>query len=91
MLMLRCGMRTTISIDDGLYRRTKARAAESGQSVGSVIEDALRALLDRPETSGPLAPLTVFDGTGVLPGIDLDDNASVRAALDEGRDPDAVR
>ena len=84
-------MRTTVSIDDGLYRRAKARAAESGQSVGSVMEDALRALLDRPEPGGTLAPLTVFDGSGVLPGIDLDDNASVRAILDAGRGDDAVR
>lgn len=84
-------MRTTVSIDEALYRRAKARAAESGQSVGSVIEDALRALLDRPEASGALAPLNVFDGSGVLPGIDLDDNAAVRAILDAGRGDDAVR
>ena len=40
-------MRTTLTIDDDLYRRAKAHAALSGQSVGAVIEDALRDLLQR--------------------------------------------
>ena len=84
-------MRTTVTIDEALYRRAKARAAESGQSVGSVIEDALRSLLEARVSPDELPPLTVFQGSGTVPGIDLDDNAMVRAALDSGRALDALR
>jgi Ribbon-helix-helix protein, copG family len=85
-------MRTTVSIDDAVYRRAKSRAAESGQSVGSLIEDALRGLLDKTsQETEPLEPLTVFKGTGAAPGIDIDDIASLWAIMDEGRSLDALR
>ena len=35
-------MRTTIRIDDELYREVKARAARSGRTVAAVLEDAVR-------------------------------------------------
>ena len=35
----------TVTIDDDLYRRTKALAASTGRTVGSVVEEALRAEL----------------------------------------------
>ena len=48
-------MRTTLNIDDDLYRAVKVAAAQRGTSATSVIEDALRSALqpatatDRPE------------------------------------------
>lgn len=35
-------MRTTIGIDDDLYREVKVRAARSGRTVATVLEDAVR-------------------------------------------------
>ncbi|WP_250578262.1 ribbon-helix-helix protein, CopG family, partial [Mycobacterium tuberculosis] len=34
-------MRTTIRIDDELYREVKAKAARSGRTVAAVLEDAV--------------------------------------------------
>lgn len=39
-------MRTTLVIDDDLYRRAKAKAALEGKSVTSLVEQALRAVVD---------------------------------------------
>ena len=44
-------MRTTIRIQDELYRRAKSRAAAGGRSVGEFIEDAIRDALDSRTTS----------------------------------------
>jgi hypothetical protein len=70
-------MRTTITIDDDLYQRTKALAAESGRTVGSVVEEALRARLALRSTgSSPVRPLPTSPG-GLMPGVDLDDSAAL--------------
>ncbi len=39
-------MKTTVEIDDELLRRAKIRAAEQGSTLRSVLEDALRRLLN---------------------------------------------
>jgi hypothetical protein len=44
-------MQTTLRLDDDLYRRAKAAAAERGMSLTRLVEDAIRALLDRPVPS----------------------------------------
>jgi hypothetical protein len=41
-------MQTTLRLDDDLYRRAKAAAAEQGMSLTRLVEEAVRALLDRP-------------------------------------------
>ena len=86
-------MRTTVTLDDGLYTQVKVRAAESGMTVGSVLEEAVRQYLASAEQSGviDLPPLPTFDSGGTLPGIDLDDMSSVYEVLDEGRGVDALR
>lgn len=85
-------MRTTLSIDDDLYRRAKAAAALQGRSVTSLIEDALRRALDAPPALVPVPDLPVARETGgPLPGIDLHDARSLAAVLDEGRSVDALR
>jgi len=38
-------MRTTLVIDDDLYRRVKAKAAMEGRKVTELVEDGLRAVL----------------------------------------------
>ena len=85
-------MRTTIRIDDDLYRRAKARAAETGRSVGELIEDAVRASLQpRPLPAEELPDLPVFGGSGVVAGVDLTSNAALRDAMDEPVDVAALR
>jgi hypothetical protein len=85
-------MRTTIRIEDDLYRRLKARAAETGRTVGEVVEDAVReALRPRPKTPTELPPLPVYGGSGVLPGVDLGSNLALRELMDEETALDALR
>jgi hypothetical protein len=85
-------VRTTIRIDDGLYRRAKAEAARSGRSVSELIEDAVRTSLGRRGTPPGEPPgLPTFGGGGTMPGVDLDDSGRLRDLMDEGTEPDALR
>jgi hypothetical protein len=79
-------MRTTIRLDDDLLRDARALAARQGRTLTSLIEDGLREQLARtsPEAPRNRVKLPTFQGGGLRPGIDLDDNAAVREALDEG-------
>jgi hypothetical protein len=81
-----CCMRTTVRLDDGLLRDAKALAARQGRTLTSLIEDGLREQLARATTGSDRkkVKLPTFKGGGLRPGVDLDDNASVREALDEG-------
>lgn len=84
-------MRTTVTIDDSLYRRVKARAAQTGRTVSDVVGDALReALRPRSHDRQP-QQLPVFGGSGLLPGVDLTSNASLRDVMDEDLGLDAMR
>lgn len=79
-------MRTTIRLDDDLLADAKAFAARSGQTLTVLIADSLRERLLRaraPEAQS-VAELPVFGAGGVMPGVDLDDNAGLRDLLDEG-------
>ena len=86
-------MRTTVRLDDDLYRAAKARAAETGRTVAHVIEDALRVALAEPRREHPkrLPALPRFGGSGTLPGVDLSSNAALLDTLDEGASVDALR
>jgi len=85
-------MRTTVSISDELLVGAKRLAAERGQTLGQVIDDALRRELAVPAQRGPRPPVPVFDGgSGPVPGIDLTSNAALHEALDEGVDLDGRR
>lgn len=84
-------MRTTIRIDDDLYREVKAEAAREGRSVGEVIEDALRTRHQRLRREDTIPALPVFGGSGVMPGVDLGDNAALRDLMDEESSLDALR
>jgi Arc/MetJ family transcription regulator len=84
-------MRTTIRIDDELYRTVRRQAAESGRTVGEIIEDAVRRALQQPATPEPLDALPTYGGSGVMPGVDLTSNVAVRDAMDEDAPLDALR
>jgi len=81
-------MRTTISIDDSLYRRVKEQAGRSGRTVSDLIEDAVRlAFLSSPERIVEIPDLPTFGSLGPLPGADLQD----RGALEDLMDTDVER
>lgn len=85
-------MRTTIRIDDELYRRAKASAARRGQTVGELIEDAVRiALRPHPPERRDVPELPVWGGSGVMPGVDLAEPRAVRDLMDERSPGDALR
>lgn len=85
-------MRTTIRIDDELYREVKARAARSGRTVAAVLEDAVRRGLSPSERRTEARFTVRSTGRGGLrPGIDLSSNAAIAEAMDDGVSADALR
>lgn len=84
-------MRTTIRIDDELHRRIKQVADQTGRTIGEVITDAVqRALHDRSAQESHGA-LPTAGGDGVLPGVDLASNRTVRDLMDDDAIVDALR
>lgn len=72
-------MRTTVRLDDQLLADAKAHAARTGQTLTSIIEDALRLVLARHNHHAPRenVELKTVGGSGVQPGVDLDDSAGL--------------
>jgi hypothetical protein len=70
-------MRTTVAVDDNLLLAARRRAQECGQTLGQVVEGALRRELAEPAR--------------VEPGVDLTSNRALRARLDEGIELDSLR
>lgn len=85
-------MRTTVNIDATLLRRAKELAARRGRPLGDVIDDALRVLLaERRPDSGADVTLPVFGGSGLLPGVDLEDKDALAALLGDDAPSHAAR
>jgi len=85
-------MRTTVSISDELLSAAKQRARARGQSLGEVIDAALRRELADPDPRGERPSVPVFrGGTGPRPGIDLTSNRALQEALDDVLELDARR
>ncbi|KAA9111378.1 ribbon-helix-helix protein, CopG family [Microbacterium rhizomatis] len=77
-------MRTTVILPDELYRQVKERARAEDRTVTSFLEDALRRELARREL--PARPRYVVKSTGsggVMPGVDLTNNAALLDLLEE--------
>jgi Arc/MetJ family transcription regulator len=78
-------MRTTVDLNDRLFREAKRRAAEQGTTLRQVIEDALRRYLGRPRR-GPAYRLQWRTERGrVLPGVKLDDRDALFDLMDGRR------
>lgn len=85
-------MRTTIRIDDELYREVKVKAAQSERTVAAVLEDAVRNGLRAPEQRTTERYVVQPTGSGGLqPGVDLTSNAAVADDLDTDVAFDALR
>ncbi|HMD97073.1 MAG TPA: type II toxin-antitoxin system VapB family antitoxin [Terriglobia bacterium] len=78
-------MRTTIRLDDELLLEAKRAAANTGRTLTAVIEDSLRETLARRRQPGRRrrVRLPTFKGTGLRPGIDLDDSAALLDRMEE--------
>jgi len=77
-------VRTTIQLDDEVFRVFKQRAAQRGTSLAREIEQALRSeIADRAEAaqSEPYEVPT-FRGAAPVPGVDLNSNAALADILD---------
>lgn len=78
-------MRTTIRLDDDLLIQAKSTAAQSGQTLASVIEDAVRDSFARRRSADRRAEVTAlpsFGHGGLRPGVDLDDSSSLLDIMD---------
>lgn len=78
-------VRTTVNIDDRLLRQAKLEATRTGRSLGGVVDDALRLLLAPParRRAAPQLELPAFGGSGLRPGVDLEDKEGLAALLDD--------
>jgi hypothetical protein len=76
-------MRTTMAVDDHLLAAAKQRARTRGQTLGQVVEDALRRELAEPAEAKPIVDIPVFrSGRGPQPGVDLRSNRALAEVLD---------
>ena len=70
-------MRTTVNLPDLLLVQARRRAAETGRTLTTFIADAVSESLARRREgkNQPAVRLTTFRGSGLQPGVDLDDSA----------------
>jgi plasmid stability protein len=78
-------MRTTIRLDDDVFRAYKQRAAERGTTLAQEIEDALRADLHsrRDLVSEPRFETLVFEGDSSPALVDINDNEALQELMDD--------
>jgi hypothetical protein len=79
-------VRTTLNLDDDLLTQAKALAQQSGKTLTRVVEDALRERLARRARPAPDDVgfhLHTFTGSGLRPGVDLDNSAALRDVMDD--------
>jgi|RhiMetdeSRZDD1v2_1073273.scaffolds.fasta_scaffold993263_2 hypothetical protein len=82
-------MRTTINLPDELIAQIKKLAAASHSTVTALIEDALREALARRRRTGRREQviLKTYGKRGLLPGVDIDDTASMLDLMESSVDP----
>jgi plasmid stability protein len=80
-------VRTTIQLDDEVFRAFKQRAAEHGTSLAHEIEEALRSELAARVEVAKSEPyeVPIFRGAAPMPGVDLNSNAALADILDYTR------
>lgn len=78
-------MRTTVRLPDSLMRAAKRYAQQTGRTLTQLLEDCLRAEIQRKAGQKRVAePLPTYRGAGLKPGVDLTD-ASALEDLMSGR------
>jgi len=86
-------MRTTVNIDDRLLAEIKLVAARTGRTLGQLVDDGLRLLLAPRQQAARDAgvSLPTFGGSGLRPGVNLEDKEGLAALLDESSSTGADR
>jgi ribbon-helix-helix CopG family protein len=81
--------RTTVRLPDDLMRQVKRLARETDRTLTQLIEDALRATLARRKSTLERSRISLptFGEGGLLPGVDLDDSASLLDLMEGPDDP----
>ena len=73
--------RTTVRLPEQLLDRARRKAAAEGRTLTSLIEDGLRLVVSRkrkpPRGKRILPPISTATG-GLMPGIDISDNAALQ-------------
>jgi hypothetical protein len=77
-------MRTTLFLPDPLFRKAKEISARRSMTLGAVVAEALRLMLEsQPKAaSKSRRPLRTFRGNGLRPGIDLHSSADLLDAME---------
>ena len=75
-------MRTTVEINDELFRAAKRRASEQGTSLRAVIEQALRALLVGAETPRAYRLRWRTERGSLRAGLDVSDRNALFDVMD---------
>ena len=73
-------MRVTVTIEDGLYRRAKIKAAEEGVTFSGLVA---RALEGRVADETPFELIVSREAGGMLHGLSTDDISGILDFLDE--------
>lgn len=75
-------MRTTVDIDDQLLLYAKRQAVEQGCTLKQALENALRDFFSHQSLSHESVRLETFSGTGLKPGVNLDNGRSLNDIID---------
>jgi hypothetical protein len=76
-------MKTTLVIDDGIFRAIKEKAARDGTTISAQVEAALRLLLRGPAKARELKPLPTFSGELL---VNIDDREELYRVMEEEDD-----
>ena len=74
-------MRTTVTLDDDLYRRAKVKAASEGTTLSALVAEALEHRVS--ESRGPIDLIVSPGSGGLLHGLSTDDVSAILDSLDE--------
>lgn len=81
-------MRTTVRLDDALLERARKEAERRGMTLTALIEQGLELVMRKPlartERAHVRLPVSKAKG-GTLPGVDLDNSASLLDRMDDHR------
>jgi len=79
-----------VTIDDDLLTEVKFRAARNHCSIGDVIDDALRVAFNERADQHPRRIVLPTDGgSGLQPGVDLEDKDALAELLGDNAAPHA--
>ena len=74
--MLLCMHRTTLALDDALFRALKKKAAEEDRTLQELLNSLLRQAIQKPARQPCTFEMKTFGGEpqpGLHPGVDIND------------------